>query len=1238
MKRIVSMILSLSFVFSGTLAFSAEAEKEIPDYALSLNFDSDKSGAQPSGFDYLSVKNKDEITIADVPDSGNKSVKIQSTGFTNSVAHYTPPSGFFDGKENTIFEFDIMMERYGQGSGYFSVHTQNTVKGTAYTIFLAKVSESGNFTVGDSSSLYRFMTGKFYKVALNIKFADRCADVYVNHKLIAENVSLGTNFSKIGWIRYNIDKCTDDGNNPIYYLDNVAIYNASAPEFVINKSALSDVQLMGSESVMEKYMNSTLCFYLNQDTYAINGKVEKFDESNRNIITKNIGGSACVPCDIFLNSLKLTSEQTGSAVIISDGKVRLTLNKGEFSYYEDLLYVPVRKVAEFFGYKVSYDKSGLIVIGSRENHFALDTSDIAYFRELTYKMCCDEPTADEVYMDITSGNLSHPRILVNQDRINVLKNYVQTNPEIKKWYDNLKASATKALSEPLYVYKADSYAGILAISQSARSRIPLLAFIYLMEGDEAYAQKAYEQLEAVVNFPDWYPYRGLDTAEMSLAVGIGYDWLYNYMTPQQRATIKKGLIEKGLNVAMEDYTGEYTYFHENGRSRSTYWTTLGDAPHNWVWVCNDGALVGAMAIADEEPDLSSKIISYGLENWGKALRYLAPDGVWTEGPMYNNWMLLCMTNAFSSLENTFGTTYGLMDMPGVTEFPKFNASFISTVAPFNFGNVEPTYGNTNSNGTYYMASYTGDVAMAQLRTYAIDTYDEISMGLQDFLYIEPEYLTPGVPSDKDEVYSIPGGLTMFMFRSNPVSKNSVNLAATADNCMTYAQADMGSYIIDAYGTRFAQDIGKANYDGVWFDQYKNRAEGHNVIVINPDSTPGFALGTLGSLEKTESDDDEAYAIFDLSNNYKENATSAKRGYFLTEGRDRIIIQDEIKANKPSEMYWFMHTACDIEISEDGKSAILKGDLKDMHLRIDSNVDAKFTVMNAALLPTSPTSDKSVNKKYKKLTIHMTDVTELSLSVVMDFEYPYLDLKKPMPEKKALDSWALSADSGKVKPALNMIYLNGSPLENFEKGETAYKCILPAGSSVPKVTATGNGNINVKGITEIPGTAIIEVTDNNGNKNEYGVVIEYVKQIVRPENPLNMHDKCGLPIYIVTASQIFQEENIPENMVDGDPATRWVGTGDQYVDFDFGSLKTVGSVAFSVYSALSDGRKQSFDVLLSEDGINWKTVIEGGITSGETEELEQFSFEPAEAVYARLYFHGNSVNTYDSITEVRFFSK
>lgn len=1238
MKRKLSLLLSLILTLATFV--SVHAETEVPEYVLSLNFDSGNVGAQPEGVDYVSAGNKDEITIADVPGDGNKSVRFESSAFTNSVMHYTPDSGFFDGKTNAIFEFDIMMEKYGSGSGYFSIHTQNTVNKTAYNIFLAKVSESGNLTVGTSSSLYRLVTGKFYKIAVDIKLADKCADVYVNHKLVAENVNLGDNFTHIGWLRYNIDKITDDGNNPVYYLDNVSIYSASAPEFVINKSALaSNAQLAGSESVMEKYMNGTLSFYINQDTYALNGKVSKLDDGNPAVVTALIGGSSCVPANILCDNLSFTLEQSGNNITVSDGKTILTLKEGEYSYYEDYLYVPVRRVSEYFGYKVSYDKSGLIVIGNRENHFALDKSDIAYFRELTYLMCCDEPSADDVYLNIKARQLSHPRLILDSDRINTIRNYINTYPQMKEWYDSIKKGAEKLLTSALYTYKADSYSGILGISQSARAQIPQLAFIYLIEGDEAYAKRAYEQLDAVVNFPDWYPYRGLDTAEMTTAVGIGYDWLYNYMTPEQRTNIKNGLIKNGLSVSMEDYTGEYTYFHENGRSRSTYWANLGDAPHNWVWVCNNGALIGAMAIADEEPELSSKTISYALENWGKALRYLAPDGVWTEGPMYNNWMLLCMTSAFSSLENTFGTSYGLLDMPGITEFPRFNNSFISTVAPFNFGNVEPTYGNTNSVGAFYMASYSGDVQMAQLRKYAIDTYEGINIGLYDFIYAEPEYLNPGVPSVKDEVYKMPDGLSMFMFRSNPVSLNSVNIAATADNCMMYAQADMGSYIIDAYGTRFACDMGKANYDGVWFDQYRNRAEGHNVVLINPDTSPGFAVGTLGSMERIEYDNDQAYAIYDLSNYYKDNATSAKRGYQLTDNRDRIIIQDEIKTEAPSEMYWFMHTACDIEIAEDGKSAVIKGDVKDMHVRMDSNVDAVFTVMDAALLPTSPTSDTSVNKKYKKLAIHMTDVTELSLSVVMDFEYPYVDFDKPMPEKKALSEWGLTADASSAgNPKLDMIYINGRELADFDADEYSYKYILPIGAAAPVVTATGEGSINIKYSAELPATAIIEVTDANGNKSEYGLVLEQQQEVVRPEIPLNVHDKCGLPIYIVSASQIFQEENVPENMVDGDLSTRWVGTGEQYADFDLGSVRTISSVAFAVYSALSDGRQQIFDVLVSEDGINWTPVITNGTTSGETEDPEQFSFEPAKGMYVRLKFYGNSVNSYDSITEVRIFGE
>lgn len=1235
MKRKISLLLSAIMFFGSFSGVYAQEETETPEYVLSLNFNQDQTDSTPTGFEYLSTGNSDEILVADVPGNGNKSVRIQSTAFTNSVMHYVPPTGFFDDKPNAIIDFELMVEKYGQGSGYFSIHTANTVNKLSYNIYLAKVDEDGNLTVGSSTAIQKLMKGKFYKISVCINFASRTADVYVNHKLAAEGVYMGDYFSHLNsYIRVNITNCTEDTENPIYYFDNFSIYAASAPEFILNKSNLNNSsQNSGGQSLVEKYMNGTVSFYINQDTFAVNGKIEKMDEANEKVVTCVKNGTSYVPANILCNSLSLTMEQQSDELTVSNGEKNLMLSSDEYFEYEEILYIPVRKASEFFGYKISYDKSGLIVVGKSENHFKLDTNDISFFRELTYFMCCDAPSADEVYTDIKDNNLSHPRIILNENLLTNLKNNINTYPQMRKWYEGIKKRADKVMKGSKLSYKPP----LVSIGQEARNRIPDLAFVYLVDGDEKYANRAVEEMLNISEFPDFDPFYALGTAELNLALGIGYDWLYHYMTPEQKQKIKTALVEKGLKTVLEDYTGEFTYKDETGRSRSAYFTQLGDKPHNWVYVCNAGAIVGSLAVADEETSLSSDVISYALENWGRALRFLAPDGVHYEGAMYNNWMLVCMANAFSSLENTFGTTYGLMDMPGVTEFPYANAAFISTVSPFNFGNVAPTYDNTNSNGTFYIASYANDVALGQLRTYAINTYN-MDVDVRDLIYAKPEYLTPGASSEKDNIYSTPGSYSMLTLRSDPTHKDAINLAATAPLCQLYEQADMGSFIIDAYGTRFAHDMGKGDYDGTWFDKYKHRAEGHNVVLINPDQSPGFKTGTVASLDNFASDDDEGFAIYDLSANYKDYATSAKRGYYLTDNRSRIIIQDEIKCENPSEMYWFMHTGCEIELSEDKKSAILKGNKKNMHLRIDCNVDAQFTVMEAKLFETSPQTDKSNNDKYKKLTIHLKDVTDLSLSVVMDFEYPYVEFNKPMPQKQELSSWKLSEDKNIKLPSLDMIYLNDAPLPEFDASTYSYKCILPSGAAVPTVTASGNGRVEVKGISSIPATSIITVTDENGNTSEYGVVVEYAKEIVRPEIPLNNHDKEALPIYIVSASQILEEQNVPENMVDGNIATRWVGSGEQFVDFDLGSIRNINALSMSIYGASGDGRQQMFDILVSEDGVKWKEVLTDSNTSGKSDNAEKFIFEATKGMYVRIKFYGNSVNDYDSITEVRIFGE
>ena len=57
--------------------------------------------------------------------------------------------------------------------------------------------------------------------------------------------------------------------------------------------------------------------------------------------------------------------------------------------------------------------------------------------------------------------------------------------------------------------------------------------------------------------------------------------------------------------------------------------------------------IGALAIADEEPELAAKIIADGRNSIPRAMASFAPDGGWAEGPGY--WGYATEYNVFSHL-------------------------------------------------------------------------------------------------------------------------------------------------------------------------------------------------------------------------------------------------------------------------------------------------------------------------------------------------------------------------------------------------------------------------------------------------------------------------------------------------------------------------------------------------------------------------------------------------------------
>lgn len=119
---------------------------------------------------------------------------------------------------------------------------------------------------------------------------------------------------------------------------------------------------------------------------------------------------------------------------------------------------------------------------------------------------------------------------------------------------------------------------------------------------------------------------------------------------------------------------------------------------------------------------------------------------------------------------------------------------------------------------------------------------------------------------------------------------------------------------------------------------------------------------------------------------------------------------------------------------------------------------------------------------------------------------------------------------------------------------------------------------------------------------------------------------------VTASA--DDGNVAANVLDDNLATRWSAQGDgQWIAFCLGTVQTVTGVQIAFYNG--NVRSSNFDIQTSTNGSTWTNVATGLSSSGTSLNLETFSIPSTSTQYIRILGHGNSVNLWNSYTEVKF---
>ena len=333
---------------------------------------------------------------------------------------------------------------------------------------------------------------------------------------------------------------------------------------------------------------------------------------------------------------------------------------------------------------------------------------------------------------------------------------------------------------------------LLGTSREALKRIFWLSYTYRVHGGDAYARKAIDEMLAVSAFEDWNPAHFLDVGEMTMAAALGYDWLYDRMTPQERKTVARAIIDKGLKPASNEADA---WFYRS--------------EINWNSVCNAGMVYGALAVWEEDPEFCRSMLEKSLGS--NLLAYKAYEGGgYPEG--YNYW--------------GYGTSFQIMleaaverSLPGDFLASAEFVRFTSTPAGKCYSFSDSYRIATGQYMQAWMGNWSGNPALL---------YPEVGI-MEDtgFKRLCEERLFPmfvlsllhgdrnPIIEPDDHYYQCGGTTPIFVYRSGWTSREDDYLGVKGGLAMSsHSHIDQGSFLFESDGVTWATDLGMQDYNSL----------------------------------------------------------------------------------------------------------------------------------------------------------------------------------------------------------------------------------------------------------------------------------------------------------------------------------------------------------------------------------------------------------------------------------------
>lgn len=531
----------------------------------------------------------------------------------------------------------------------------------------------------------------------------------------------------------------------------------------------------------------------------------------------------------------------------------------------------------------------------------------------------------------------HPRLLFTKAEEPNVKRLIRTDAPAGELAEFLRGKADSLLTTRQIEYGMDRYGNMLYTSRAYVERMGILALAYRIYGDAKYANAVNECLLWVCNYPDWNPAHYLDTAEMSTAVAIAYDWLHDVLPDSTRKLVKQCLYDRALSTVLKEY--------EKGGSGS--WAKR---ETNWNVVCNTGMALAALAVAEDYPQETSAILQNAAKYMPNCLKHFAPDGVCYEGPSYWGYTASYLSLYLKAVVDNDGDRGGIARLPGIERMALY---YKRTLTPsgrvFNFANAHNEPLNTAAFFLFSRLYHQPEVA-AWFRNEIKQTVSgNIPLHHLFFLALPwfdatPERHESSVPPL--EVYHNTIN-DIIVFNGKRDKPGSVFLIAKGGEPMqAHQQMDCGTFLVETDGICWTEDLGSDDYklSGFWdykpggerWKYFRNNNLSHNTISI--DHKKQHAAGEAFVCEERP-DNPQPYAKLDMTSLYKDQATSVFRKFTLVDDQT-VEIEDEVELVNPrSTVSWIAATKAEVEVK--GNKVILTCNGKRFYLEIVSPANAAF---------------------------------------------------------------------------------------------------------------------------------------------------------------------------------------------------------------------------------------------------------------------------------------------------------